>query len=181
MPQFSVNPNRLDPYKDFKFRVRWDGRYVAGVAAISALTRTTDVVLHRDGSDPSQQRKSPGLTKFAPIVLERGRTHDAEFENWANKVWNIGGGPGAEVSLGDFRKDVIIELFNEAGQKVMAFIVRRAWPSEYTALGELEANGSAAAFESLTLEHEGWDRDLAVEEPVEPKFDEPKQQSKRKR
>jgi phage tail-like protein len=175
MPPFTVNPNRFDPYKDFKFRVSWDGRPVAGVSGISALRRTTDVVIHREGNEPSLQRKSPGLTNFAPIVLERGRTHDADFERWANKVYNLGGGEGNEVSLNDFRKDIVIDLFNEAGQRVMSFVVFRAWPSEYTALGELEANGSAVAFESLTLEHEGWERDLAVKEPQEKEFDKPKQ------
>lgn len=173
MPPFSVNAQRFDPYKQFKFRVRWDGRYVAGVSRVSPLRRRTQVVAHREGGDPSVQRHSPGLTTFDPITLERGRTHDAEFEQWANKVWNFGSGLGSEVSLRDFRKDVTVELYNEAGQKVMAFNVFRCWPSEYVALGELEANEGAVAFESLTLEHEGWERDYAVAEPEEPGFTEP--------
>ena len=89
MTQFAVNPQRFDPYKNFKFRVKWDGKYVAGVSRISALKRTTEVVEHREGGDPSSLRKSPGLTTYAPIVLERGVTHDKEFESWANKVWNF--------------------------------------------------------------------------------------------
>lgn len=173
MPSFSVNPHRFDPYKQFKFRVRWDGRYVAGVSRVSPLRRRTHAVGHREGGDPSSPRRSPGLTSFDPITLERGRTHDADFEQWANKVWNLGAGLGTEVSLRDFRKDITIELYNEAGQKVMAFNVFRCWPSEYVALGELEANGGALAFESLTLEHEGWERDYEVTEPQEPTFTEP--------
>ena len=110
MVQFSVNPNRFDPYKQFKFRVKWDGRYVAGVCKMSSLRRVTEVVIHREGGDPSTARKSPGQTSYEPIVLMRGRTHDMEFEKWANKVWNYGSGLGAEVSLKDFRKDIIIEL-----------------------------------------------------------------------
>ena len=168
MTSFSVNPQRFDPYKQFKFRVRWDGRYVAGVSRVTLLRRRTQVAAYREGGDPNVQRKSPGVTSFDPITLERGRTHDAEFEQWANKVWNLGAGAGTEVSLRDFRKDITIELFNEAGQKVMAFNVFRCWPSEYVALGELEANEGAVAFESLTLENEGWERDYAVTEPEEP-------------
>jgi phage tail-like protein len=173
MPSFTVNPHRFDPYKNFKFRVKWDGRYVAGVSRITPLRRRTQVVTHREGGDASVQRRSPGLTTFESITLERGRTHDVEFEQWANKVWNFGAGLASEASLRDFRKDIGIELMNEAGQIVMAFRVFRCWPSEYTALGELEANEGAVAFESLTLEHEGWERDREVKEPEEPSFTEP--------
>jgi phage tail-like protein len=110
MAEFTVNPKRFDPYKNFKFRVKWDGRYVAGVSKVSELRRTTEVIHHREGGDPSTTRKSPGLTEFAPITLERGVTHDPEFENWANKVWSLGAGRGTEVSLKDFRKDIVLEL-----------------------------------------------------------------------
>ena len=103
----------------------------------------------------------------------RGRTHDMEFERWANKVWNYGSTLGAEVSLKDFRKDIIIELYNEAGQVVMAFKVYRCWPSDYVALSDLDANDTSVAFESITLQHEGWERDYAVTEPSEPSFTEP--------
>jgi len=168
MPQFSVNPNRFDPYKQFKFRVKWDGRYVPGICKCSGLIRQAEVVTHREGGDPSSFHKSPGQTIYEPIVLIRGRTHDDSFENWANKVWRFGGGLGSEVSLADFRKDVIIELLNEAGQLVMAFKVYRCWPSEYVALGELDANDTCVTQESITLEHEGWERDASVTEPEEP-------------
>jgi len=173
MAQFSVNPQRFDPYKQCKFRVRWDGRYVPGVDKISGLKRTTEVVCHREGGDPSAQRRSPGRTVYEPIVLSRGRTHDPEFEQWANKVWNFGAALGAEVSLADFRKDLIIELYNEAGQQVMAFKVYRCWPSEYVALSDLDAGSASVASEVLTLQHEGWERDYEVGEPKEPAFTEP--------
>jgi phage tail-like protein len=169
MAQFIVNPNRFDPYKNFKFRVKWDGRYVAGISKVSALKRTTEVVIHREGSEPSTERKSPGITRYEPITLERGVTHDQEFEKWADKVWNFGSGFGGEVSLKDFRKDIRIELFNEAGQLVIAYQVYRCWPSEYTAMTDLDANGNAVTLiETLTLENEGWERDVEVSEPVEP-------------
>ena len=116
--QFTVNPQRFDPYKNFKFRVKWDGRYIAGVSRISALRRTTKVIEHREGGDPSTSRKSPGTTKYDAITLQRGVTHDTEFEQWANKAWQFGAGLGSEVSLKDFRKDITIEFFNEAGQLV---------------------------------------------------------------
>jgi phage tail-like protein len=168
MPAFTVNPQRFDPYKNFKFRVKWDGRYVAGVSKVSALKRTTDVVEHRHGGDPSSARKSPGQTKFEAITLERGVTHDTAFEGWAAKVWQVGAGLGAEISLADFRKDVIIEVYNEAGQVVIAYKVYRCWVSEYTALPELDASANAVAIQSLKLENEGWERDTSVIEPVEP-------------
>lgn len=173
MAKFSVNTQRFDPYKNFKFRVKWDGRYVAGVSKVGALKRKTDPVTHREGGDPSTERKSPGLTKYDPIMLERGVTHDVEFEQWANKVWNYGSGLGAEVSLKDFRKDIIIELYNEAGQLVLAYKVYRCWVSEYTALPDLDANGNAVAIQSISLENEGWERDYDVTEPTEPSFLEP--------
>jgi len=168
MAQFSVNPQRFDPYKNFKFRVKWDGRYVAGVSKVSALKRTTEVVKHREGGDPSTTRKSPGRTEFEAITLERGITHDTDFETWANKVWNLGAGLGSEVSLKDFRKDVIIEIYNEAGQKVIAYKVFRCWVSEYQAAPDFDANANAVSIQHLKLENEGWERDASVTEPTEP-------------
>ena len=173
MAQFSVNAQRFDPYKNFKFRVKWDGKYVAGVSKVSSLKRTTEVVKYREGGDPSSSRKMPGRTEFEPITLERGVTHDTEFEKWANKVWNFGSGLGAEVSLKDFRKDIIIELYNEAGQLVIAYKVFRCWVSEFQALPDLDANANAVAIAHLKLENEGWERDTSVVEPAEPSFTEP--------
>ena len=170
MAQFTVNPERFDPYKNFKFRVKWDGKYVAGVSKISPLTRTTEVITHREGGDPSTERKSPGRTHYDPIVLERGITHDLEFEEWANKVWNLGAGLGSEVSLKDFRKDIIIDMFNEAGQKVISYKVYRCCVSQYQALPQLDSNGCVIAIQILRLENEGWERDKSVVEPQEPSF-----------
>jgi phage tail-like protein len=173
MAQFTVNPHRLDPYKNFKFRIRWDGQVVAGVSKISALRRTTEVVEHREGADPSTSHKSPGRTTFEPITLERGVTHDEAFERWANKVWDFDAGAGAEVSLKDFRKDITLELHNEAGQVVIAYRIFRCWPSSFTALPDLDADGAAVAFQTLVLQNEGWVRDTSVKEPEEPSFDDP--------
>lgn len=173
MAQFSVNATRYDPYKNFKFRVKWDGRYVAGISKVGALKRTTDLVEHREGGDPSSSRKSPGRTKYDAISLDRGVTHDTEFEKWANKVWNFGAGLGSEVSLKDFRKDIIIEVYNEAGQLALAYKVYRCWVSEFQALPDLDANAGAIAIQHLKLENEGWERDVDVVEPSEPTFTEP--------
>nr|MDT0659411.1 phage tail protein [Micromonospora sp. DSM 115978] len=173
MAQFSVNALRFDPYKNFKFRVRWDGRFVAGVSKVGMLKRSTEVVRHRDGGDPSSSRKSPGRTEYEAITLERGVTHDVDFEQWANKVWNFGSGLGGETSLQDFRKDIIIEVYNEAGQLALAYKVFRCWVSEFQALPELDANANAVAIQSIKLENEGWERDTEVTEPTEPTFVEP--------
>ncbi|WP_227814760.1 phage tail protein [Nitrogeniibacter aestuarii] len=173
MAQFSVNAQRFDPYKNFKFRVKWDGRYVAGISKVGALKRSTELVEHREGGDPSMTRKSPGRTKFEAITLERGVTHDVEFEQWANKVWSFGAGLGSETSLKDFRKDLIIEVYNEAGQLAIAYKVFRCWVSEYQALPELDANANAVAIQTIKLENEGWERDYDVTEPSEPSYTEP--------
>ncbi|NEO95980.1 MAG: phage tail protein, partial [Moorea sp. SIO3G5] len=165
MAQFSVNAQRFDPYKNFKFLVRWDGEIVAGVSKVSALSRTTEVIEHRTGGDPSSSRLSPGQTKYEPITLERGVTHDPAFEQWANKVWNYGSGLGSEVSLKDFRKDLIIEVMNEAGQVAIAYKVYRCWVSEFQALPELDASGNEVAIQSIQLQNEGWERDYDVAEP----------------
>ena len=170
MAEFSVNAQRFDPYKNFKFRIKWDGRFVAGVSKIGALSRTTEMIEHRVGGDPSTVRKSPGQTSYEDITLERGVTHDLEFELWASKVWNFGSLLGSEVSLADFRKEIIIEFYNEAGQLALAYNVHRCWVSEYQALPELDASANAVAIQTLTLVNEGWERDTNATEPKEPSF-----------
>ena len=170
MAEFTVNAQRFDPYKNFKFRVKWDGRYVAGISKVGTLKRTTEVVKHREGGDPSSSRKSPGRTEYDAITLERGVTHDTEFEKWANKVWDFKAGLGLEVSLKDFRKDMIIEVYNEAGQLAIAYKVYRCWVSEFQSLPDLDANANAVAIQHIKLENEGWERDLEVPEPSEPTF-----------
>ena len=166
MAEFTVNAERRDPYKNFKFRVKWDARVVAGIAKVSGFKRTTEVVIHRQGGEPSANRKSPGLTHYAPITLERGVTHDPEFEKWANKVWDLGAGAGQETSLRDFRKDVTLEIYNEAGQLAIVYKIFRCWVSEYEVFPDLDANAATVAIERLTLENEGWVRDTAIVEPV---------------
>jgi phage tail-like protein len=165
MAQFPVNTHRFDPYKNFKFRIKWDGKYVAGVSKISALKRSTEPVTHREGGDPSTARVSPSSWSFEPITVERGVTHDPEFEAWANKVFSTDG--DAAMSLKEFRKDITIELLNEQGQPAKAYRVFRCWVSEYNALPELDANANAVAIESMVLQNEGWERDEAVAEPAE--------------
>ncbi|MFE5854729.1 phage tail protein [Streptomyces sp. NPDC056500] len=173
MAEFTVNAQRFDPYKNFKFLVLWDGKTVAGCSKISPLKRTTEVIKHRNGGDPSSPRKSAGRTEFEAITIERGVTHDPEFDRWANKVWMVGQGLGGESALKDFRKDIVIQVLNEAGQVALAYKVYRAFPSEYQVLGELDANANAVAIQHLKLECEGWERDLEVAEPDEPSYQVP--------
>lgn len=173
MAEFTVNPMRFDPYQNFKFRIKWGTEFVAGVSKISGLKRTTEVVRHREGGDPSSSRKSPGRTEFDAITVERGVTHDKDFEQWANKVWNYGSGLGKEVSLKDFRKDLVIEVYNEAGQLAIRYKVYRCWVSEFLAASDLDANANAVLIQHIKLENEGWERDYEVPEPPEPTFTEP--------
>jgi phage tail-like protein len=171
-PQLTANTTRDDPYKSFRFKVKWDGNYVAGFSKVSALNRSTEVAKHRAGGDPDLVRLSPGQSTYDPITLERGVTHDVAFQQWANKAWNehnsIGTDPDA--SLTDFRKDITIELYNEAGQKVLGYNVYRCWVSELQVLPELDGSGNAVAIETLKLENEGWERDTGVTEPIETSF-----------
>jgi len=161
----TVNTARIDPYRNFKFRVKWDGQVVAGVSKVSALKRTTEVVSYRESGDSSTPRLSPGASKFEPITLERGISFAPEFEVWANLIYNAEG-DGA-VSLADFRKDILIEFLNLQGTVVRAYRVFRCWVSEYTALPELDANANAIAFETIVLQNEGHERDEAVVEVAE--------------
>jgi phage tail-like protein len=170
MAIFPANPTRLDPYKNFKFRVYFAGRTdaVAGVSKITGLKRMTEVVEHREGGNPSTAHKSPGRTKYEAITLERGVTQDTDFEAWANKIWSVASGPGTEVSLKDFRRDLIIELLNESGQTVLKYNVFRCWVSEYQALPDLDANANAVALQHVKVENEGWERDATFQEQAEP-------------
>jgi phage tail-like protein len=168
MALFPANPKRFDPYKNFKFRVKWDGVYVAAVSKVSVFKRTTEVIPHRFGGDMSTSRKSPGRTNFDAISLDRGITQDMNYHNWAGSIWNYGAGLGSEVSLASFRKDIYLEVYNEAGQLVIAYKIYRCWVSEYQALPDLDANANAIAIEHIKLENEGWERDTSVTEPVEP-------------
>lgn len=165
MAQFNVNTHRFDPYKNFKFRVKWDGKYVAGVSKMSPLKGSMEPITWREGGDPSSLRASPSVRKFEPLTLERGITYDTEFEKWANLVHAPGGDGG--MSLRHFRKDIYIEMLDEAGRIVKGYKVYRCWPGEFSALPEMDANGNAIAIEVLVLHFEGWERDLGVVEQLE--------------
>jgi phage tail-like protein len=182
MAQFTKDTARIDPYKNFKFVVSWDGQPVAGVSSVSGLSRSTEPIEHREGADPITTRVSPGRTRMAPVTLQRGVTHDQAFEWWANSVWywsnaqqslatntngtnmSLSGTPPTQTNI--FRKDISIALYNEAGQKVIAYNLYRCWPSEFEALGDLDANGNGIVFQRLVLQLEGWERDTSVTEPT---------------
>jgi phage tail-like protein len=155
---------QVDPYKNYKFRIKWDGRYVAGVSRVGALRRTTEVVKHVEGGTGGVSRKAPGRTEYEAITLERGVTHDSEFEAWADRVWSLS--PDAETGK-DFRKDLTIEVHDETGRLVLAYKLFRCWVSEYQALPDLDANGSAIAIEQIKIENEGWERDRSIAPPGE--------------
>jgi len=173
MAQFSKIPLRLDPYKNFKFRLKFgtSTNYVAGISKMSALKRSTEVVEHREGGDQSTKHNSPGLTKFDSVTMERGVTHDTDFEVWTSKVWNYTGLAGAESSLADFRKDVTVDVFNEAGQLCKTYVLYRCWVSEYQAISDLDANSNAILIEHIKIEYEGFTRDLSVTEPTPAQFE----------
>jgi phage tail-like protein len=166
MAKFTKN-DRVDPYKGFKFLLFFEGSTtpVAGISKVSPLKRTTEVVSHRDGGDPSTPHHSPGASKFEPITLERGVTHDPDFENWANLVYSTDG--DASVSLRNLRRNLYIVALNLQGTPVKAYRIFRCWVSEYTAFPELDANANTTMVETVVVQNEGWERDLAVTEPQE--------------
>lgn len=165
MVKYTVNPQRYDPYRNFKFKIKIDNVYVAGLNKCSALKKTTEMVEWREGGDPSSSHKLPGKTSYDAVTLEAGVTHDITFEDWANLVNNFQG--DAAMSLKNFRKDIIIDVFNEASQKAISYKVYRCWVSEYQALPELDASANAVMIQTIKLENEGWERDTSVTEPQE--------------
>lgn len=170
MAIFSVNAQRIDPYKNFKFLVKFDGKNpVAALQKCTGLKKTTELIEWRAAENSSVVRKLPGRTSYAPITMEAGVTHDTAFEDWANLVNAYTGAKDAtgQMSLAKFRKDIRIELLNEQGNPVLAYNLHRAWVSEYQALPDLDANGKAVAITMVKIEHEGFERDLGTKEPKE--------------
>ncbi len=165
MPKFTVNSERFDPYRNFKFKIKWDGQYVAGLSQCSLLKKTTESTTWYEAGDQSVPRKLPGKTTYDPITLSAGVTHDTAFEDWANLIHNYQG--EAAMSLLNFRKDITIEICNLQGTTVLAYNVFRCWVSEYQAIPELDAAGNAVMIQTIQLEHEGWERDQSVTEPAE--------------
>ncbi|MFS2110250.1 phage tail protein [Sphingomonas sp. Sphisp140] len=170
MPSVSSTSQSPDPYLNFKFRIKWQGKYVAGLSKCSALKRSTEATPFREGGDPSTNRILPGQTKFEPITLERGMTQDLEFETWASQVWNYRAGQGMESSLANFRRNITLEFYNAAGQLVYAYNIYNCWPSEYTAMPELDSSSNAVAIQTLVLQNEGWERDASVKVPPPPSY-----------
>jgi phage tail-like protein len=165
-PMFPVNAHRHDPYRTFKFQILIDGKPVAGLKKMGALKRKTETIKWRTAGDPTKERLLPGGTSWEPITLEQGLSHDPVFENWANLVNNVEG--DAAMSLKNFRKDIVINVLNLQGQVAISYKVFRAWVSEYQALPEMDAGTmNAVGIQTLTLQHEGWQRDAAVSEPTE--------------
>ena len=165
MAEFSVNATRFDPYKNFKFRVKWDGKFVAGVSKMTALKRTTEVVRHRSGNDNSHDSPSPGRTTYEAVTLERGITHDVEFERWANMVHPYAG--DAAMDLVNYKQELTLEVMDEKGLVALRYFLHRCWVSEFSATPDLDANANATAVEIVKLELEGWERDPATVEPDE--------------
>lgn len=163
--EFVVNSYRFDPYKNFKFQLRWDGKPVAGISKVSSLKQSIEPVTHREGGDPSTLRISPSIWKSEPLTLERGVTHDPAFEAWAALVWSVGG--DALISLKNFRKDINLDLLNEQGVVAKSYKIYRCWVSTYQALPDLDANAHAVAIELMILQNEGWERDTSVPEPTQ--------------
>lgn len=167
MPIFPANINRFDPYKSYRFLVYFGASTspVAAVSKVGGLKRSSDVIEYKQGGDPIA-RKGLGRTKYEAITLERGLTQDKEFATWANAAQVLDKG-AASTSLKNLRKEIRIDLLNEAGQPVYRFNVHRCWVSEYQALPDLDAGATSIALEHIKLENEGWEYDASLAEPTE--------------
>ncbi len=165
-PMFNVNTHRHDPYRTFKFQVIIDGKSVAGLRKMGALKKKTEAVKWRSAGDPSHERVMPGGSSYEPVTLEMGLTHDPIFEDWAKSVNNIDG--DSAISLKNFRKDIIINVLNLQGEVAISYKLYRAWVSDFQALPDLDAGSmNAVGIQTVTLQHEGWERDTSVSEPTE--------------
>ncbi len=164
---FSVNINRFDPYKNFRFLVYFGTSTtpVAGVSKVDGFKRSSDVIEYKEGGN-ALIRKGLGRTKYDPITLERGLTHDTDFENWANAAQVLDKGAPSQ-SLKNLRQEIRIELLNEEGQPVHRYLVHRAWVSNFQATSGFDAGGNAVVLESIKLENEGWEHDPSLAEPTE--------------
>ncbi|MFL5912226.1 MAG: phage tail protein [Gaiellaceae bacterium] len=162
----------VNPYLTYNFLVKWDGQPVAAVTHVSGLTRRTQVVSFHAGGQPQTAFKIPAQTDYEPVRLSRGITIDTAFEDWANYVWNYPNTQklGSEMDLTNFRKPMQVELYNQAGVVVLRYNLYNCWPSEYTALPDLDSEANAVALASMTIEHEGWDRDASVTAPAQPGY-----------
>ena len=164
---FTASVLKYDPYRKFKFLVKWDGAYVAGVHKVTALTKSVDAVDWRTGGDHNNTAKVPGLTKYEPITMERGLCADTRFIDWMKLVntYQAAGGTTVE-SVHTFRKDLIIEMYNLANEKVLSVSVFKAWPSKLT-VADFDAKANELAIEVLELQHEGWQIDERPGSPDE--------------
>jgi len=164
---FTINAKRVDPYKNYKFRIFWDNKPkpILGISKVSSLKRTTEVVKHRSGGENSTDHKSPGRTTYDAITCERGITHDTDFEEWANKVHPYSG--DTSMDLAGFRKELILEVLNEKGQVALRYLLHDCWVSEFATTPDLDSNANAIAIEHIKIELEGWDRDTQTKEPKE--------------
>jgi phage tail-like protein len=166
MGRKNASTNRFDPYRNFRFKVKWDGQYVAGLTKMGALRRTTEMVEFREAGENITSRKLPGKTSYQAVTLEAGVTYDTSFEDWANLVNDFAS--HSLTSLGSFRKNVTVDVFNEAGQKVISYNLFRAWVSEYQALPDLDAGANAVAITTIKIEYEWFERDTSVSEAAGP-------------
>jgi phage tail-like protein len=166
MPRVTAQTQRFDPYKNSRFQVRWDNQVVAGLSKMGALKRTTEVVEFREAGENIVPRKLPGKSSFADVTLEAGITYDTAFEDWANLVNDFAS--HSLASLGEFRKNISIDVFNDAGQKALSYNLYRCWVSEYQALPDLDAGANAIAITTIKLVYEWFERDASVKEPQGP-------------
>jgi phage tail-like protein len=166
MARMNASTNRFDPYRNFRFKVKWDNQYVAALTKMGALKRTTEMVEFREAGENITSRKLPGKSSYTAVTLEAGVTYDSAFEDWANLVNDFAS--HSITSLGEFRKNIIVDMFNEAGQKALSYTLYRCWVSEYQALPDLDAGANAVAITTMKLEYEWFERDQAVKEPQGP-------------
>ena len=154
---FTATALTYDPYRKFKFLVKWEGQYVMAVHKVSSITKSIDAIDWRTGGDSNFGAKVPGLTKWEPITLERGLSADAAFQKWmieVNRYTKAGGQENEAVH--NFRKNLQIEMYDLQNDLVMTINVYNAWPSKLT-IADFDAKANELAIEHIELQNEGWD------------------------
>jgi len=135
---------RKDPLRNFRFRVEIDGIQQAGFSEVTGFDATVEPIDYREGSDPTNVRKLPGLTKYGNVTLKWGVTDSKALYEWHRQI----------VDGNIQRKNIAIVVQNETGQDQGRWEIAEAWPSKYDPM-DLNAKGNDVSIELLEIAHEG--------------------------
>jgi phage tail-like protein len=138
---------RVDPYRNFNFRVEIDGITQAGFSECTGFELSTDPIEYREGGENTTVRKLPGLTKYANITLKWGLTDSKDLYNWYRDVVN------GKIQ----RKNGSIIVRDLDGSDKVRWNFTDGWPTKYNP-ADMNAKGNEVALETLEIAIEGIER-----------------------